>query len=365
LRIRRQEQIVIHKCAQCRTEFQKVETVRKDRDTLNHFCSKSCRSRFFNPEKRDKQLSCSLCGKYFYRQRPRPDKCKTELTFCSRNCQGTFFHALPNDYIKERNKQTRSWGYRKDLGHICRSTWEANYCRILKHLGVKYEYEPFTFQLPNTTYKPDFKIHDVFVEVKGYVGIKNITKISLFRKFYPNIKLVVIDNSHYFSLQKHYRDIVSGWERQNNLCPRKDKDGRTPEQRRKINSIKYRLSEKGQKTQKKYYEKNSDRISKRKKEYEIRNRVRIRERRAKYHQEKGKFLSRIWREKNKDKINTKSRQDRKQNPEKYRKYSQRRYEKLKSNLEQMERKRAYDRIQRKKNKEKENRKNKVQDLGCI
>jgi len=33
------------------------------------------------------------------------------------------------------------YGFRKDLNHFVRSSWEANTCRILKFLGVEYKYE--------------------------------------------------------------------------------------------------------------------------------------------------------------------------------------------------------------------------------
>ena len=63
----------------------------------------------------------------------------------------------------------KSHFYRHDLGHLCRSTWEANYCRI-KHLDINYDYEPHTFELPLGSYTPDLKIDNKFVEIKDILG---------------------------------------------------------------------------------------------------------------------------------------------------------------------------------------------------
>lgn len=44
-------------------------------------------------------------------------------------------------------------GFRKDLGHSVRSSWEANVCRILNKYNIVYEYEKHTFKLKDgTTY---------------------------------------------------------------------------------------------------------------------------------------------------------------------------------------------------------------------
>ena len=50
-------------------------------------------------------------------------------------------------------------GHRKDLGHATRSSWEANFARILIFLKLSYDYEKYTFELEEgDTYTPDFYI---------------------------------------------------------------------------------------------------------------------------------------------------------------------------------------------------------------
>ena len=93
-------------------------------------------------------------------------------------------------------------GYREDLGHFVRSTWEANVARTLNILGVPYKYENKRFDLGDTTYCPDFLCfsgteHEYFIEVKGYKDQKWIEKELKFRKLYPDIKLSIIGEKEY------------------------------------------------------------------------------------------------------------------------------------------------------------------------
>lgn len=88
-----------------------------------------------------------------------------------------------------------------------RSTWEvkfAQHLQQLKHLGhiCEWEYEPQTFWFEGIkrgvcSYKPDFKVtmndstHH-WIEVKGYMDRRSLTKIKRFKKYFPNEELIVI-----------------------------------------------------------------------------------------------------------------------------------------------------------------------------
>ena len=57
---------------------------------------------------------------------------------------------------------------------------------------------------------PDFKIYQndgtvVYHEVKGYMDSKSATKIKRMAKYYPNIKLIVIQKEEYKSIMKWSR----------------------------------------------------------------------------------------------------------------------------------------------------------------
>lgn len=98
-----------------------------------------------------------------------------------------------------------------DLDHQVRSSWEANYCRILKHLGIKYEYEPDTFTLPSgRKYTPDIKLRsNLYVEIKGFATPYTIAIIKEFRSTYPRISLIVVDSVRYNTLTSFYLQALT------------------------------------------------------------------------------------------------------------------------------------------------------------
>lgn len=106
-------------------------------------------------------------------------------------------------------------GKRADLENIFfRSSWEANYARILNHLGVGWKYEPETFDVGEAeTYTPDFKLADgTFVEIKGWWTKTGQRKVDLFRRNYPTIRLQTITRTEYAALSKQYRHLINHWE---------------------------------------------------------------------------------------------------------------------------------------------------------
>ena len=95
-----------------------------------------------------------------------------------------------------------------------RSKWEWQYAVYLeftkdREIIKEWEYESQTFWFEKIkrgvrSYKPDFKVIEndgshYWVEVKGYMDTKSMTKIKRFKKFYPKEKLVVIDQKWFIS----------------------------------------------------------------------------------------------------------------------------------------------------------------------
>ena len=105
-------------------------------------------------------------------------------------------------------------GYREDLGHYVRSSWEANYCRFLKWFGINYEYEPTRFALSsNESYLPDFYLPelDLYKEVKGYMDNDSERKIKYFAKDYPEKRLSICDSTEYETISQ-YASEIPYWE---------------------------------------------------------------------------------------------------------------------------------------------------------
>jgi hypothetical protein len=108
-------------------------------------------------------------------------------------------------------------GIREDIGIYVRSTWEANFVRILDLLGISWLYESKRFALiradgSKMTYCPDFYVYGVYWEVKGYMRPEAAEKIKLFKEQYPEQGLGVVDHEEYKKLEREYRDLIPNWE---------------------------------------------------------------------------------------------------------------------------------------------------------
>jgi hypothetical protein len=118
-------------------------------------------------------------------------------------------------------------GKRADLNNqFFRSSWEANYARYLnmlinQNIIIKWEYEPDEFEFVkikrgNRYYKPDFKVFYSdgsyeYHEVKGYYDKTSLTKLKRFRKYFPHLSLIMIDEQ-WFKANKHLKQIIKNWE---------------------------------------------------------------------------------------------------------------------------------------------------------
>ena len=98
-----------------------------------------------------------------------------------------------------------------------RSTWEANYALYLDFLEESgniqcwgYETRRFEFtkiKRGTRSYTPDFEVTNndgsvEYHEVKGWMDAKSKTRLKRMSRYYPKVKLIVIDSSV-------YRDIKS------------------------------------------------------------------------------------------------------------------------------------------------------------
>jgi hypothetical protein len=129
--------------------------------------------------------------------------------------------------LGERTYSRANGGTRDDLGFYVRSAWEANYARYLKWLESlgnidHWEYEPETFEFVgikrgNCFYTPDFKVYNSdgtveYHEVKGWMDQNSKVKLKRMAKYYPTVKIVVIDSEQYYAIARVVRNIVPNWE---------------------------------------------------------------------------------------------------------------------------------------------------------
>lgn len=118
-------------------------------------------------------------------------------------------------------------GYREDLGFAVRSGWEANFARYLHWLCcqgeiVSWNYEPCEFWFEGIkrgcrSYKPDFVVEEkngtiVYYEIKGWMDAVSATKLKRMKKYFPDVKVVLVDADMYKGLQKTVGKLIPGWE---------------------------------------------------------------------------------------------------------------------------------------------------------
>lgn len=166
------------------------------------YCSKECASL--------NRPTCMLCGKYVNK-----NGAKNHGRKC-RQCGKFFCDPSPTNTLCKRHRRpgTGKSGYRKDLGIFVRSSWEANFARVLSFKGVRWKYESKSFSLGGRKrYIPDFQLgKNKYVEVKGYASPKWEKKLKKFKARYPEVDLKVLGPQDYEKLRGKYQDQVRCWE---------------------------------------------------------------------------------------------------------------------------------------------------------
>ena len=120
-------------------------------------------------------------------------------------------------------------GKRADLDdRYFRSAWEANFARYLNFLIekkqiYKWDYEVDTYwfheiKRGTRSYTPDFKIWDTpnsepyYIEVKGWMDQKSITKLKRMAKYYPDIRIDIVAKKEYNEIKSKLSRLIKGWE---------------------------------------------------------------------------------------------------------------------------------------------------------
>lgn len=140
----------------------------------------------------------------------------------------SFTLSRPVQPVKEKSSSLFAAGRRPDLeNRYFRSAWEANVARYLNFLCTHgkihhWEYEVDEFEFPvkrgaGKFYKPDFKVwltEDRFEywEVKGHMDTKSATKLKRMQRYYPQYRVVIIDEHRYRSEICPIRALLPGWE---------------------------------------------------------------------------------------------------------------------------------------------------------
>lgn len=114
-------------------------------------------------------------------------------------------------------------GFRQGIPNYCRSTFEANFVRILLLEGVFYEQEPRLFKLPSGKYyTPDFYLHGSFAGMSGWVELKGWRlkdgrvptweKIQEFESLGESLFVLALCDELWVELEARYKPSIPLWE---------------------------------------------------------------------------------------------------------------------------------------------------------
>lgn len=104
-----------------------------------------------------------------------------------------------------------------------RSKWEANFALYLDFMVKNGEYKNWEFEsktfvfdkieFGTKRYIPDFEITNMdgsveYHEIKGYMDSRSKTKLKRMKKYYPDVKLVLVEASTYKSILNKLKGII-------------------------------------------------------------------------------------------------------------------------------------------------------------
>lgn len=247
---------VLAECLTCKALFRRPECRLKR--NANNFCSKACVRKIGPGGVIKKPKTCPVCKVQFsgntvrcsskcwkeHLEISRPHNWKGGLPMktclaCGKEylmprgnlgmaCSMLCWRSIATKMTKGKPHPTGKGGKRTDLGNVYfRSSWEANWARYLNWLLeqgeiCKWEFEPDTFAFHlikrgTRFYTPDFKVFNKngsieYHEIKGWMTPESRTKLKRMAKYYPEIKVVLIDKKHYRSVADKMKRVIANWE---------------------------------------------------------------------------------------------------------------------------------------------------------
>lgn len=200
----------------------RAKTVAEGKWSKGH--PESLKAVWADPKLREKRLSASRAAS----QRIWNDPSHRVNSNAYRQKMSDAASAIMRHSASESFSRTRK-GFRSDIGISTRSSWEANYARYLNFLIKtegkieRWEYEATTFWFHTIkrgcrSYKPDFKVilknGDIeYHEVKGWMYPRAKTALNRMRIYYPDVRVVLIDEHRYRAIEKQLQSVIQGWER--------------------------------------------------------------------------------------------------------------------------------------------------------
>jgi len=138
---------------------------------------------------------------------------------------------LKRNYAQGMKVSNSKNGYRTDLKMSFRSTWEANFARILILLNRHIIYEQDRFPIMDSggkidfVYVSDFKLENGhYIEIKGHAESRNCwtceckrcirdkKKMQKVKSQYPGVSVSLFGKREYATLKARFRERIDKWE---------------------------------------------------------------------------------------------------------------------------------------------------------
>lgn len=224
-------------CDHCKVEFRVHTGAPKAR-----FCSRDCArlgvgvaamraNRRHVPRSKFITKKCRCCDREFQ------SWVSSERVYCSNGCaaketagKAAATMHTNGHYVGQRlySRCARGWRTIGNQTVFFRSSWEANYARFLQLLKESddihdWTHEPETFWFKGIkrgccSYLPDFRVVQPdgtfeYHEVKGWMDRKSKTKIRRMAKYFPTVRLKVVDQVWFKTNAPRLSKIIPGWEK--------------------------------------------------------------------------------------------------------------------------------------------------------
>lgn len=235
----------VKSCLRCKVEYTCLYSRSKD----SKYCTKECANRASVgrrlPASTIQKMKATVRANNL--RKPKNEnkcpECKTIIKKSSQYCQKHKHHTdgykkarvkqritvsgvMPKNIMRPGKFMNVKRGYYDINGKTIffRSLWEVNYALYLDFLvkqkqilSWEYEKDVFIFhkiQSGTRSYRPDFKIKnndgtEEYHEIKGWMDPKSVTKLKRMAKYYPEVKLIVIDSQSYREIKKKVGTLLS------------------------------------------------------------------------------------------------------------------------------------------------------------
>ena len=113
--------------------------------------------------------------------------------------------------LSKNDRTNANGGYRNDLSSGFKSSWEANIARVLNFKSLKWLYEDFYINVPQSIYVPDFYYSsegdEIILEVKGRWDSRSVEKMSYIIREETEYMLLLIDSDLYKYFDRNYNQL--------------------------------------------------------------------------------------------------------------------------------------------------------------